>query len=48
MGLSILFFVQLASVFRSKFLVLIPTASPEDCPRSPPTVDVSMWVGGAP
>ena len=46
MGLSILFFAQLVSVFRSRFLVLITPAHPEDWPLSPPTVDVTTWVGG--
>ena len=35
-GLPILFFVQPASVFRSRFLVLITSANPEDCPRHLP------------
>ena len=46
MGLSILFFAKLVSVFRSRFLVLITPAHPEDWPLSPPTVDVTAWVGG--
>ena len=46
MGVSILVFVQLASVFRSRFLVLITSVSPEDCPPSPLAVDLSaMWAG---
>ena len=47
MGLSILFFVQLVSVFRSRFLVLITPAHPEDWPVSPPTVNMTTWVEGA-
>ena len=46
MGLSILYFVQLVSVFRSRFLVLITPAHPEDWPLSTPTVDVTTWAGG--
>lgn len=47
MGVSIFFFVQLASVFRSRFLVLITSASPEDCPRHLPQWTCPCGLGGA-